>query len=103
MQCIDVLTLFPAAFSGYIDHTIVGKARQRGIVDIRLHDIRDYAHDRHKTADDYPYGGGAGMVMKPEPIFEAVEGVKSNIGLADVPVVLLTPQGELFTQELAIK
>jgi tRNA (guanine37-N1)-methyltransferase len=103
MKYIDVLTLFPAAFTGYLDHSIVGRARQRGIVNIRLHDIRDYTHDKHRTVDDYPYGGGAGMVMKPEPVFEAVESVINQVGVPGIPVILLTPQGELFTQELAGK
>ncbi|RPJ57670.1 MAG: tRNA (guanosine(37)-N1)-methyltransferase TrmD, partial [Dehalococcoidia bacterium] len=69
---IDVLTLFPEAFSGYLQHSIIGRAIERHFVDVRLHDIRSHTHDKHSTADDYPYGGGAGMVMKPEPVFEAV-------------------------------
>ncbi len=103
MKRIDVLTLFPEAFSGFLDHSIVDRARQKNIVDIQLHDIRGYTHDRHHTVDDYPYGGGAGMVMKPEPIFEAVEDVKNITGAQDIPVILLTPQGELFTQNTAEK
>ncbi len=103
MKRIDVLTLFPAAFTGYLDHSIVGRARQRNIIDIQLHDIREYTYDRHHTVDDYPYGGGAGMIMKPDPVFEAVEGVKNIIGDQDIPVILLSPQGDLFTQDLAAK
>jgi len=101
MHRIEVLTLFPEAFTGYLNHSIIGRACERGIVDIKLHDIRAYSRDKHHTVDDYPYGGGAGMVMKPEPIFEAVEAVKSDIGIDNIPVMLLTPQGKLFTQDMA--
>jgi tRNA (guanine37-N1)-methyltransferase len=103
MLRIDILTLFPEAFSGYLEHSIVGKAVQRQLVDIRLHNIRSFSHDKHHTVDDYPYGGGAGMVMKPEPIFEAVESVKSGIESPEYPVILLTPQGRMLTQEIAEK
>ena len=101
MHRIDVLTLFPDAFTGYLGHSIIGRARQRNIVDVQLHDVRAYTHDRHRTVDDYPYGGGAGMVMKPEPLFEAVEDVKKITGCQDSSVILLTPQGELFNQYIA--
>lgn len=100
MLRIDILTLFPEAFSGYLSHSIIGRAGIRDVVDIRLHNIRDYTHDRHHTVDDYPYGGGAGMIMKPEPIFEAVEAVKGGLSC---PVILLTPQGRLLTQNLVGK
>ncbi len=98
---IDILTLFPQVFDGFLSASIVGRARERQLVDIRVHNIRDYAHDKHRTVDDYPYGGGAGMVLKPGPIFEAVEAIKSDLCLPFVPVILLTPQGRLFDQELA--
>jgi tRNA (guanine37-N1)-methyltransferase len=65
-------------------------------VDIAIHDIRDYTHDKHHTADDYSYGGGPGMVLKPEPIFEAVEATKQQLGISRVPVILLTPQAGFF-------
>ncbi len=103
MLRIDVLTLFPEAFSGYLSHSIIGRATEREVVDIRLHNIRDFTHDKHSTVDDYPYGGGAGMVMKPDPIFEAVESVKSGNETAAYRILLLTPQGKLFTQERAGK
>jgi tRNA (guanine37-N1)-methyltransferase len=103
MLRIDVLTLFPEAFAGYLEHSIIGRAGLREVVDIKLHNTRDYTHDKHHTVDDYPYGGGAGMVMKPEPIFEAVETIKAGIENTDYPVILLTPQGKLFSQELAGK
>ena len=97
---IDILTLFPQMFEGVFDVSIIGKARERGLVDVRLHDIRAYTHDKHHVVDDYPYGGGAGMVLKPEPIFEAVETVKGGDGLSAF-TVLLSPQGRLFNQTIA--
>jgi tRNA (guanine37-N1)-methyltransferase len=103
MLQIDILTLFPGAFSSYLQHSIIGRAIERLYVDIRLHDIRSFTHDKHGTADDYPYGGGAGMVMKPEPVFEAVESIKSGVEKSGYPVILLTPQGKILTQEIAEK
>ncbi len=95
---IDVLTLFPGMFAGPFGESIVGRAVQRGLVEICLHNIRDWAADRHHTVDDTPYGGGAGMVMKAEPLGAAIEAVHA---LADpAPVILLTPQGRLLTQAL---
>jgi tRNA (guanine37-N1)-methyltransferase len=98
---IDILTLFPQMFDGLISCSIIGRAIEHGLVDIRLHDIRAYTHDRHHIVDDYPYGGGAGMVLKPEPIFEAVEAVKEELDLASVPTILLSAQGRIFNQEIA--
>ena len=95
----DVLTLFPTMFSGPLGESILKKAQESDRLSVVLHDIRDYATDRHHVTDDAPYGGGGGMVMKPEPIFAAVEATLA--GEADVPVVLLTPQGRLFTQAIA--
>lgn len=94
---IDVLTLFPAMFAGPLDVSIVQRAREMGLLDLRVTDLRDYTHDRHKTVDDRPFGGGPGMVLKPEPIFEAVE------DLADerTHVILMTPAGRLFNQAAA--
>jgi tRNA (guanine37-N1)-methyltransferase len=103
MLQIDILTLFPDAFAGYVQHSIIGRAVERNFADIRLLDIRTFTHDKHGTADDYPYGGGAGMVMKPEPLFEAVESVKPGAEEQDCPVILLTPQGKIFTQAMAEK
>lgn len=94
---IDVLTLFPEMFTP-LQSSIVGRARERGIVDIRLTNIRDFALDKHRIVDDTPYGGGPGMVMKPEPLFAAVESVRSSGG---AHVVLLDPQGTPFTQKRA--
>src|SRR5512147_2729312 len=101
----EVFTLLPEVFPPYLESSILQRARQRGLIDVRLHNIRDYTHDKHHTTDDTPYGGGGGMVMKPEPVFEAIESV---LGLgtvqtkpAIVPVILLTPQGRVFTQRMA--
>lgn len=98
---IDILTLFPQTFEGFLNQSIIGRARERNLVDIVLCDIRTYAHDRHHTADDYPYGGGAGMVLKPEPIFEALGVVKEQAGSISTLTVLLSPQGRLFNQQIA--
>jgi len=95
----DIFTLFPDVCEPYLQSSILQKARQRGLIEISLHNIRDWTSDRHHVTDDEPYGGGGGMVMKPEPIFAAVEGV---LGAPSVcPVILLTPQGRLFTQAVA--
>lgn len=94
---IDVLTLFPAMFAGPLDESIIKRAREAGLMDLRIHNLRDYAHDRHKTVDDRPFGGGPGMLLKPEPIFEAVE----QLGGDSARVVLLSPSGRLFTQAVA--
>lgn len=95
---IDILTLFPEMFRGAFDSGVIGRAVEQGLVGIDLHNFRDQAHDKHHTVDDYPYGGGAGMVLKPEPIFEAVEAIK---GESEVPVILLNPAGRLFNQKVA--
>jgi tRNA (guanine37-N1)-methyltransferase len=95
----DVFTLFPEVFTPYLNSSILERARQRGLLEVNLHNIRDWATDRHKMTDDVPYGGGGGMIMKPEPIFQSVEGV---LGVPpSCPVILLTPQGRPFTQEIA--
>ncbi|MDD5287765.1 MAG: tRNA (guanosine(37)-N1)-methyltransferase TrmD [Dehalococcoidales bacterium] len=99
---IFILTIFPEMFEGPFNCGLFQKAIDKGVMKVELCNIRDYTHDKHHTTDDYPYGGGAGMVMKPEPIFEAVEKIKTEIPRsAKVPVILLTPQGRLLTQEVA--
>ena len=100
---IDILTLFPQMFQGPFSTGILERARENKLVSINLHNIRDYTHDKHHTADDYAFGGGAGMILKPEPIFEALESIKADIkpGSGDLPVILLTPQGRLFSQQVA--
>jgi tRNA (guanine37-N1)-methyltransferase len=94
---IDVLTLFPAMFAGPLDESIVRRARDTGRLILQLHNLRDYTHDRHRTVDDRPFGGGPGMLLKPEPIFEAVEALRRP----DTRVVLLSPAGRPFTQAVA--
>jgi tRNA (guanine37-N1)-methyltransferase len=97
---IDILTLFPRMFEGPFGESIIERAVRRGIVEIGIHDIRDYATGRHRVVDDYPYGGGPGMVMKPEPIADALAATMA-MSAARGPVVLLTPQGRRFDQSVA--
>jgi tRNA (guanine37-N1)-methyltransferase len=94
---IDVLTLFPAMFAGPLDESIIKRAREAGRLDLAIHNLRDYAHDRHKTVDDRPFGGGPGMLLKPEPIFEAVE----SLAHEGTRVILLSPAGRPFNQAIA--
>jgi tRNA (guanine37-N1)-methyltransferase len=101
----EIFTLLPEVFPPYLESSILQRARQRGLIEVNVHNIRDYTHDRHHTTDDTPYGGGGGMVMKPEPVFEAVESVLgrdvAQTQPIPVPVILLTPQGRVFTQRVA--
>ena len=94
---VDVLTLFPAMFAGPLDESILRRARESGRLELILHDLRDWTHDRHRTVDGTPYGGGPGMVLKPEPIFEAIDELATDT----TQVVMLTPQGEPFRQDTA--
>lgn len=96
----DVFTLIPQSMQAYLDASILGKAQQAGLIEVELHNIRDHTTDKHRTADDEPYGGGGGMIMKPEPMFAAVETVL-GAAMKSVPVILLTPQGRVFTQQVA--
>ena len=97
----DLFSLFPEVFDSYLNTSILKRAQESGALDVHAHNIRDWATDRHHTTDDTPYGGGGGMVMKPEPVFAAVESV---LGLPPAcPVILLSPQGRTFTQELAFE
>ncbi len=98
---IFVLTLFPGMFDGVLQHSILKRAIDKGCIDIHLYNIRDFTQDKHKTADDVPYGGGGGMVMKPEPIFAAVEHIVDSHQLTSYKVIYLSPQGTTLTQELA--
>jgi tRNA (guanine37-N1)-methyltransferase len=93
---IDIVTIFPEFFS-VLDVSLLGKARERGLIDLGVHDLRDFAHDRHRTVDDTPYGGGAGMVMKPEPWGEALDGILTP----ETTVIFPSPAGERFTQSTA--
>jgi tRNA (guanine37-N1)-methyltransferase len=95
----DVFTLFPDVFTPYLETSILQRAQINHLVDVQLHNIRDWTTDRHHVCDDLPYGGGGGMVMKPEPIFTAVESVLG--APPSCPVILLTPQGRVFTQSVA--
>jgi tRNA (guanine37-N1)-methyltransferase len=95
---IDIVTIFPAIFDA-LDISLLGKAKQNGIIDLRVTDLRDHAHDKHRTVDDTPYGGGAGMVMKPEPWGEALDTVLADD--VDPVVIFPSPAGEVFTQRMA--
>jgi tRNA (guanine37-N1)-methyltransferase len=94
---IDVVTLFPAMFAGPLDESIIMRARKKGLLDLAIHDLRQWTHDRHKTVDDRPFGGGPGMLMKPEPVFEAVESLRRE----NTKVILLSPGGRKFSQQIA--
>jgi tRNA (guanine37-N1)-methyltransferase len=96
---VDILTLFPVICEGVFGASMMKRAQESGAVQIRVHNIRDWAHDKHRTTDDTPYGGGQGMVMKPEPIFEAVDELRQPDN--KTRVVLMTPQGRVFRQEVA--
>ncbi len=104
---IDVLTIFPQMFDVPFSFGIFKRAIEQDLVSINVHNIRDYTHDKHHTVDDYPHGGGPGMVLKPEPVFEAVAAVKAQLpdesGTAQLPIILLTPQGRLFNQQIAME
>ena len=96
---IDIVTIFPSFFE-VLDLSLLGRARQAGLIDVRTHDLRDHTHDRHRTVDDTPYGGGAGMVMKPEPWGDALDAIVGD-GASDALLVVPSPAGEPFTQALA--
>lgn len=100
MKC-EIVTIFPGIFDAYFSESIMKRALQKDIVELKVHNLRDYTTDRHKTVDDTPYGGGPGMVMKPEPFFRAVEAVKSD-GI-ETYIIALSPQGARFDQEMALR
>ena len=91
---IDVLTLFPGMFTGPLDESIIKRARDKGLLDLQIHNLRDWTHDRHKTVDDRPFGGGPGMVLKPEPLFESIEALRKP----ETRVIIMTPSGRKLTQ-----
>ena len=99
MLRFDVLTLFPAMIRGYVSESILGKAQERGLIDVQVTDIRDFAEGKHRVCDDAPYGGGAGMVMKPDPVVAAIEQAKAR--LPEAKVFLMSPRGATFTQARA--
>ncbi|MEZ4698961.1 MAG: tRNA (guanosine(37)-N1)-methyltransferase TrmD [Rhodothermales bacterium] len=101
---IDIVTALPDIVRGPLEHSIIHRAREAGLVTIHVHDIRDYTTDKHRQVDDYPFGGGAGMVLKPEPIFACIEQLMADAVERGVPVddvIYLTPDGEVFTQPIA--
>lgn len=98
---VDLFSLFPDVFTSYLNTSILKRAQESGALEVRAHNIRDWAADRHHTTDDTPYGGGGGMVMKPEPVFSAVESVLGRP--PSCPVVLLSPQGRSFNQQIAFE
>jgi len=98
---IDIVSLFPNMFSGPFDESIIKRAMERDIVNIVIHNLREWGLGKHKMVDDYPFGGGVGMVMKPEPLFEAVESIKDQSNNPAAPVILLTPQGRVVSQGVA--
>lgn len=98
---INILTLFPGMFEGPFSESMVKRAIDQGLVEIAIRDFRQFAHDKHHTVDDYPFGGGSGMILKPDPIFEAVEETRTEIGDEDCPAILLTPQGRMFNHRVA--
>jgi tRNA (guanine37-N1)-methyltransferase len=99
MLRFDIFTLFPEVMRPYLGTSILQRAQERGLLEVHLHNIRDWTDDRHHVTDDEPFGGGGGMVMKPQPVFAAVEGVLGSPPAC--PVILLTPQGRLFNQQVA--
>lgn len=95
----DIITIFPQIFEEYLNESILKKAIQKGLLDVKIHNLRDFSEDKHKTVDDYPYGGGPGMVMKIEPIYNAIHSIKSD-GIERL-TVLLSPQGKMYNQKMA--
>jgi tRNA (guanine37-N1)-methyltransferase len=98
---IHIVTTFPKFFESPLDESMMKRARQREVVQIHVHDLRDFTTDKHRSVDDYPYGGGPGMIMKPEPFFACVEHIRAAHDLAAARVILLSPQGETFSQKKA--
>ncbi len=101
MMLFEVITLFPGIFTSPLNESILKRAKESGLIKVKVHNLRDFTFDRHRTVDDCPYGGGAGMVMKPDPIVEAIEKIKG--AQKETKVILMTPQGEKFNQNWAIK
>jgi len=97
----DIISIFPYFFTGPLSHGMVFQAQKRGLIDIRIHDLRDFTSDRHKTVDDRPFGGGAGMVLKPEPLFRVIRKIRAEKTVLSRKIILLTPQGKRFEQRMA--
>jgi tRNA (guanine37-N1)-methyltransferase len=100
---IDIITLFPEMFKGPFEESILKRAQDKGLVEINIHNLRKWAKDKHKTVDDRPYGGGTGMIIKPQPVFDAVDDLKGKGQRAKGKIILLTPRGKVFNQEIARK
>lgn len=98
---IDILTLFPEMFKGPFEESIVKRAQEKGLVKIKIHNLRNWAIDKRGTVDDRPFGGGTGMIIKPQPVFDAVEDLKRKVQSAKCKIILLTPQGKVFNQKMA--
>jgi tRNA (guanine37-N1)-methyltransferase len=98
----DIVTIFPEMIEAGLAEGVVGRGVERGVLDVSIHDLRDFTSDRHRSVDDVPYGGGPGMVMKPEPLIRAVEAIRTTRGVPDT-VVLTSPQGRVFTQDEAVR
>jgi tRNA (guanine37-N1)-methyltransferase len=101
MMQIHIVTAFPKFFAGPLDESMMKRASQHGVAEFYVHDLRDFTTDKHRSVDDYPYGGGAGMIMKPEPFFASVEHIRAQYDLAGARVFLMSPQGEKFSQQKA--
>src|SRR5262245_23728489 len=100
---IDIVTIFPEIFQGPFDHGIIRRARKDNLLDIAVHNLRDFTFDKHQVVDDRPFGGREGMVLKPEPLFRGIEFLTSKYPASSRSVALLTPQGELFNQQMAVR
>jgi len=97
----EILTIFPEMFRGFFEHGVVSRARKNGLVEIGVRDLREFTHDRHRTVDDRPFGGGPGMLLKPEPLFEAVESLRAGEMREGMKVILFSPGGRKFNQQIA--
>lgn len=98
---IDIITIFPELFDGFLKESLIGRAQEKGLLKIRVHDLRRWTTDKHKTVDDKPFGGGIGMVLKVEPIYHAVQSLKSKIKNKKSKIILFTPRGKKFNQKMA--
>jgi len=99
----DIITLFPEIFEFYFYHSILKKAKEKGVIKIKVHNLRDFASDKHKTVDDKPFGGGRGMVLKVEPIYKAVQSLKLKTKTQKSKIILFTPRGKKFNQKMAME
>src|SRR6187399_372611 len=99
---VDIVTIFPKMVTGPLEEGIVARAIAKGLIDVRVHDLRDYATDRHRTVDDMPFGGGPGMVLKPEPLFAAVDAIRDERGTPGA-VIMTSPDGERFSHAAAVR